>query len=309
MNENILYEVNIPAHQDQLNDLLKTCYGSDQQSIGYFLGGMKSPNQIVSITAKADGVLVGAAVAWKMRFHPNSTYISVASNPLYQEIDASLLKMVEEYDALEYPLQTSLWETSHRCKGLYEQSGFQEIRKTNVSTLQISFVPPLETLITKYKLDAIRHSVKNLHEIKAHDEMKDQLVKLVKHTYQTTHTANPLGVHDHTVWEGLVFDEDTILKGSYAFVDENEVVAFALLHETGDDNRLEFGWRGMKKEMKEDLILLLTAYQIDFAKLQGYQNIDAEMDSTDPYSMVLLKYFPFSPSPTWITYQKRRLLK
>lgn len=302
------FEVNNQENEEQVNGLLSSCFSEeDNQSKRHFLQGLKNPNKIYSIDAKLGHSLIGSAVAWNTEFHPFCTYFSIIVNPLYKgEIGCALLKHIEDYLAIKFPIQTSVWETSFSLKSLYENNGFREVRRTNISKLNLSLVPNRNAIINKFQLAPLQNLVVSLSEISSNHKLKVKVITLVKETYKQTHKVNPLGVHEIEKWEQIIFGKNTILEGSYIIVNNNDVLGFALLHGSDDPNHLEFGRRGKKANSEDNIILLLTTYQIHFAKCRGYTSIKGEFDNTDPYSMELLNYFPFSPSPTLITLQKVR---
>jgi hypothetical protein len=78
-----------------------------------------------------------------------------------------------------------------------------------------------------------------------------------------------------------------------------------LLHYSDSPNKFEFGWRGTRHNADIELMLMLTAHQVNFAEKNGINSIEAEVDSTDNFSIEMLKFFPFSPSPSLLTFQKR----
>jgi len=298
------YEQHPSITKEELHKFLMTCYGKDEHTVEYHLRGFSSPNQVCAFAAKLKEQMVGSAFGWKMKFHPYCTYISIAALPQHEiEVSDSLLSMINAYSAIEYPLQTTIWETNTNLCHVLEKHNFNIVRRTNITKFDLSKAPPIEEVIQIYNLASYTHDVRSLQEIKSDEVFKTQLIHLARDTYENSHTINPLGVHDFDVWDKLVFGEDTILEASYVVVNNGEVLAYALIHESEESNQLELGWRGTKSNESIHLIQLLTIYQAHYAKHLGYTYVQAEIDDTDPYSMVMLDYFPFAPSPTLITYQ------
>ncbi|TCZ81120.1 hypothetical protein E0485_02260 [Paenibacillus albiflavus] len=298
------YEQHLTITKEEIHNFLTTCYGEDEHTIEYHLRGFSSPNQVCAFTTKLEGHMVGSAFGWKMKFHPYCTYISIAAAPGHDiEMSDSLLHMIQASPAIEYPLQTTIWESSTNLCHTLEKHNFNIVRRTNITNLDLSKIPPIDEVIHTYNLTSYTNGIRSLQEIKPDEELKAQLIHLARETYENTHTINPLGVHDLAVWDKLVFGEDTILEASYVVINNGEVLAYALIHESEDSDQLELGWRGTKSISSVQLIQLLTSYQIHYAKQLGYKYVQAEIDDTDPYSMVMLDYFPFAPSPTLITYQ------
>jgi hypothetical protein len=305
----VMFEINHVPREELVKELLSSCFGHDEGIKQYFMQGLHSPNNLCSIAAKKGELLVGLAVAWRKSFHPYCTYISITAYPLFRDgLKILLLTHLEAYEETIFPLQTSIWETSYDLKSFYEKNGFKEIRRTYTTTLPVSIVPERRTIIHHLQLME-QPTVKNFTELYSNEEIKTNLVKLVKDSYEKTHIANPLGVHDLKTWEQLVLGKETILEGSYVVINGNEVVAFSMLHDSDTPEKLEFGWRGTKEDIDSNLIVLLTSYQIEYAKHQGFELIEGEIDTTDPFSLEMLKHFPFSPSPAFITYQKGQINK
>ncbi|NEY99121.1 GNAT family N-acetyltransferase [Heyndrickxia shackletonii] len=293
-------------YKDSINQLLFVCYVDDNDSKMYFERGRQSPLNICTYIAKNNEEVIAAITAWKTTFHPYCTYFSILLHPLYRKagIEKLLLKYVEAFNSNAIPLQTSIWETFYSLKDFYDKNSFSEIRRTYIASLNISSLVNVETQFIQ-KNCFPKTSIKSLRDILNNVDLKENLVPFVKKIYEITHEANPPGIHDLTKWEKLIFDEDTLLDGSYiAITDENKILGFALLHTGENPNVLEFGWRGAAESIDINLVILLTIYQTRYARKNGYKIIKGEIDTTDIYSLEMLKFFPFSPSPSLITYQK-----
>lgn len=299
----IIFEQYNPTHNDSIKRLLSLCFSNDIHSKSFFERGWKSSNKIGTYIALYKYDVIGAITTWKTKFHPNCTYMSLVIHPLYRNngVENQLLKYVEKQD-ISYPLQTSVWETNYFLKNYYAESGFKEIRRTYLSLLPIKKIQDLEvSLIKEYSQTSI--SIKSLNEINEDESLKKKLILLAKETYEVNHRDNPPGINDLQTWEKLIFNNDTLMESSYiAISEDSDILAYALLHE-GENNILEFGWRGTKSIINSNLLILLSAIQIRDAKAKGYEYIEGEIDTTDPYSIEIFKVFPFSPSPSLITYQ------
>lgn len=291
--------------EESISGLLQLCLGDDVESKEYFMNGFKSRNNLFTIEAKNGESLIGLLTAWKSNFYPFATYISIAVDPCFiGNVESKLIEYLEGYLDTPYPLQTSIWETTYAMKNFYMNNGFKEIRRTYMSSLCLSNLPINDVFIRNFSEDLKQYGLYNLKEIA--DELKNDLIKLVIDIHAKTHEDNPLGVFDTKTWEHIIFGDDTLLEGSYILLNKGEISAFSLLHDSDTPKKFEFGWRGTKEEKDINQILYLTAYQIDYARKQGVRFIIGEIDTTDKYSLEMLKYFPFSPAPTWITYQKKR---
>ncbi|WP_456278847.1 GNAT family N-acetyltransferase [Bacillus sp. AK128] len=305
-NDEILIKEYNSVHNDSINQLLTICFGDDNNSKMYFERGWKSPSNLCTYVALHKNEIVGGITSWNTNFHPNCSYISIIVDPLFRDIgmEDQLLKLVESNQDINFPLQTLICETNYFTKEFYEKSGFKEIRRTYLPILKITKIQELDVkFIEKYSNTQI--SIETLNDIRKDGQLKKKLISFVKETYEATHKDNPPRKNDLHAWEKLIFSKDTLVNHSYIALSENkDILAFALLHEGEDDNTLEFGWRGTKRETDLNLIILLTAIQIRSTKSEGYKYIVGEIDTTDLYSIEMFRNFPFSPSPSLITYQK-----
>lgn len=283
---------------------MSVCYSEDDDfSKWYFERGWQSSLNVCTYIAKNSEEVIAAITAWKSTFHPYCTYFSILIHPLYRNdgVEKLLLENVQAAQSNIAPIQTSIWETSYSLKDFYDKNGFLEIRRTYTSSLNISSLENLETQFLKTNSFS-NVSINSLREI---SHLKGKLVPFVKKIYEVTHVANPTGINDLAKWEKLIFNEDTLLDGSFvALTNDDDILGFALLH-TGDNPKvLEFGWRGVSENCDLNLIILLTIFQTRYARKNGYKLIKGEIDTTDIFSIEMLKFFPFNPSPSLITYQK-----
>lgn len=256
----------------------------------------KGPNCISSFAAYEKEEMVGFIIAWKSSFHPFCTYFDIIFNPHYLGCIEELLAEMEQGE-IDYPLQTGVKEGTS-LDLYYQENGFERIRKTylptiNLSTLSIESINP--------------NHVKSLDELSSDSKMVTNLVSLVKRIYEETHLVNPVAEFDLDKWKELIFAEDLILEGSYICLDKNgeEVLAYSFLHEGESDDTVELGWKGSRTKLEMENINLLVGMQIEYAKRIGYQLLEGEFDTTDPYAMKVLHTFLFPKSPVWITYQKK----
>lgn len=293
-----------PKHNDSINRLLSVCFNDDNHSKSYFERAWKRSSEVGTYVAMYHYEVIGAITTWKTKFHPNCTYMSLIIHPLYRNngVENQLLKYAEK-QGISYPVQTSIWETDYFLKNFYDELGFKEIRRTYLPLLPINTIQDLDvSLIKEYSHTDI--AIKSLNEVNEDEHLKQKLIELAKGIYEVTHKDNPPRINDLQTWGKLIFNNDTLMESSYiAISEDSDILAYALLHEGEKNNSLEFGWRGTKNIMNSKLLILLTAIQISDAKAKGYAYIEGEIDTTDPYAMEMLKIFPFSPSPSLITYQ------
>jgi hypothetical protein len=299
------YEVkpNGSPNIENIKEVLSNWLGDDEFSYLYFLRGLNIKHTICTYEAYDNEKLVGLITAWNSEFHPYCTYFAMVTDAhMGYEIESLLVNKLLDFEKVKFPLQTSIWESSYRLKTFYELSGFLEVRRTYSPSLRVSKVD-LERLFPQLKLQDIY--IKDLKSIDNQQELKLQLISLVKGNYEKTHIANLVADQSIEKWEELIFNEDTIEDGSYIVLKDNEIYAYSLLHYSDSPNKFEFGWRGTRHNADIELMLMLTAHQVNFAEKNGINSIEAEVDSTDNFSIEMLKFFPFSPSPSLLTFQKR----
>ncbi|SHF99044.1 hypothetical protein [Ornithinibacillus halophilus] len=282
--------------EEQLMQLLKLCSEDD-----VLLHIVNSARLKFAYSAIIDDKLVGILASWKSSFHPYCTYFRILGNPLYNSlnIEEQLLSKVKELKPEDFPLQTSAWETSNNLINIYTNNGFKEIRRTYLPTLEVSN-------LGEYNLN-IRNNyqIKTLEEVLSDEMFMEELTLLVKRIYEQTHLVNPVADINLDKWQELILD-DVVQNGSYIYVDENEnnIMAYAFLHESDKSDSLDLGWVGAIDKEHKQLIPQLVLNQIEYANKHNFHFIMGEFDTTDEYAMEVLNHFPFAPSPTWITFQK-----
>lgn len=303
----ITYEDYSAPDEQSILQLLSMAYSDDKQTKDVFKRGWKSTNNLLTLLAKTNKQeLVGAITAWKSQFHPFCTYIAMVIHPIFrsQGLEDHLIERIQMLPDVSLPLQTSLWETDLYLRQVYQKLGFKEMRRTYMPILELEAINiELVTSITQDKCnpDLQLFSLDKLQGV----DQRTSLNRLIKQIYEETHRDNPLGMHDHSKWEKLIFGSDTLMEGSFVVLSqEKKIIAFALLHEGDTPYQLDLGWRGCTESL-EQIIPLITALQITYAKENGYKTIRGEIDTTDPYAMEMLNHFCFSPTPTLITIQKK----
>ena len=255
-------------------------------------------------SAFAEDKLVGVVFGWISSFHPHCTYFKILSNPLYSQSDVVeiLLSKVEGLETIDSPLQTSIWETLINLKNVYTKNGFKEIRRTYIPILDVS-----DFKVENLPLSEKDHMLKSLAEISSNNELMEKLVLLVKRNYEETHKVNPAVAKGLEEWKSQVLGNDVIAKGSYVFLDTygNDILAYSFLHESEDEHAYELGWCGSSGSNYRRIIPQLMLQHIKYSRSHDVKSIIGEFDTTDISAMEVLKVFPFAPSPTWITYQKK----
>ncbi|MBU0906417.1 MAG: GNAT family acetyltransferase [Firmicutes bacterium] len=286
-----------------IKEILSNWVWEDDFTHRYFLRGIHIKNNICTYEAYENGMLVGLITAWKSEFHPSCTYFAIVTKPhIGIEIETVLIEALSNFKEIDLPLQTTIWESSYGLKTFYEKVGFLEVRRTYMPLLRTSKID-FQLVFPDFNGQDI--CIQDINSICNHKELKIKLINLVRENYEKAHTVNPVGVHSFQKWEELIFNEDTIKSGSFIILKDNEILAYSLLHYSNTPNHFEFGWRGTKENTDVQFMLILTASQINFAIENGVKHIEAEVDTTDYFSVEMLKFFPFSPAPTLLTFQKR----
>lgn len=241
--------------------------------------------------------LVGLIVTWKSKIHPYCLYFRLYSKPLSsQNVGLQLLQYVKQNEVSEFPLQTSLWETSRKLMDLYEQLNMKIIRKT--------YMPKLDLQQHFKALDQSVYELKTLKDIVDNHSQMEQLTELVKRNYEETHLANPVAEMSIQQWQQLY--SDAILDGSFILCNpiNQNIIAYSFLHEAEDEMELEIGWSGVDQLEQLSVLQILTSHQITYAKTRNYKYLVGEFDTTSIYALEILKACPFEPGPTWITFQE-----
>lgn len=254
-------------------------------------------------SAYVEDKLVGVIFGWSNRFHPNCTYFRILHNPFYARdgVSEKLLAEVEAIETLDFPLQTSIWETAIDVKEMYKGSGFKEIRRTYMPNLHV-----FDLKEDVFSVSKSNNRIKSLAEILSNNELMEKLIFIVKRNYEDTHQVNPVANVGLDEWEKLILASDVLIKGSYIYLDaeEKNIVAYSFLHESDSDNAYDLGWCGCSSVQYKRIIPELVWRQIEYTINHNVKTIIGEFDTTDNYAMEVLKAFPFAPCPTWITYRK-----
>lgn len=284
--------------EEKLSHLLNLCSEED-----YLLNVVNSSKRKFAYSAFIENELIGIMIAWTSSFHPYCTYFRIISNPFYKKIkiEEQLLSKVEEFEIINFPLQTSIWETSANLKNVYENNGFIEIRRTYMPLLRITNVrDDIPYNNDEYSV------IKSLKEIMSNEGLFEKLTRVVKRNYEKTHLVNPVVERGLDKWKEMILTDDVVLNGSYIYLDndEKDIIAYSFLHESDKESTLELGWCGTSESKNMGLISQLTYQQVRYALNNDFEFIIGEFDTTDMHAMEVLSALPFAPCPTWITYQK-----
>lgn len=262
----------------------------------------------VALVALADGTPAGMIFTYHRPFHPYCTYISLLVLPSSDRmLIASRLLMSLSAHPMVYPLQISIWDTDFAIKEALVKHSFYEIKNTyevRIATSESGILRDEKHLLKRCS----DYQLLTLSEFLKSEQSEEELVRLVKRTYEHTHRANPPGVFDLSRWKSFLHEPDLELQGSFVGIhlSTGRCAGFALLHSTSEKGAAELGWRGLASAEDRDLIILLTREQMKYAAENGISQLLSEVDSTDPYQMEMLHVYPFEPAPAWVTYHKQR---
>lgn len=149
----------------------------------------------------------------------------------------------------------------------------------------------------KYKLSTVA-------EIYRNDLLVEELLRLVKRNYERSHEVNPVAKLSLNQWRELTFSDDLIRKGSFLYLKENRIIAYAFLHESNEINMLDLGWVGALEPAYKGEIVSLVYQQLEFARERGVEFISGEFDTTDEYAFAVWESIPFAPTQAWLTLKR-----
>lgn len=247
---------------------------------------------------------VGFCSIWKNSFHPESLYFIIFVEPKYQRkgIGTLLYQHILSINKDYKYLQSSIWKSGNAGEYFLLNKNFRLFRET--------VEPSLNTFETDTSfIDSADYHKVNSYEIKSlsHVEFDNEYLDflgLVKDCYREAHLDNPVGDISMETWRRLV-ETDLIPEGSYIVKSAEKIIAFALLHEL-DDSSYDLGWRGVHANYDlemNNITKSLTYKQIEYAKRNNIEYLNAEIDTTDKWSMVMLNELPFKEADKWLTYQ------
>lgn len=254
-------------------------------------------NCIASYAAYENREMVGFIVAWKSKMHPFCTYFRCLTSSNHEALNKRLLEYVEsELSESDYPLQATLDASSNLID--YYHNQFILVRKTYLPTVILSEIPYHNSLVEHPKIVSIE-------TIKDNSRIIKKLTSLVKRIYKETHQVNPVAEFNLQFWESMIFAEDLIEEGSFLYLgDNNEILAYSLLHKTERSDTVELGWKGSNSISNLSKIILLVELQLDYAVQKGFHLMEGEFDDTDAYALAVLNHFSLSRDTVLHTFQK-----
>ncbi|UUV18915.1 GNAT family N-acetyltransferase [Fusobacteria bacterium ZRK30] len=256
------------------------------------------------------GEPVGFFSMWLNNFHPNTLYFNMIVDKKYRrsKIGTNMYKYIESLGGGFSYLQSSFYETYLTGSDFLEDLGFKLYRSTHEPQIDTSRVEinkqKIEDYINKHDLEVLA-----LSDIKSDNELKE-VFKLAKGCYTQSHLDNPVKEVSIETW-GKIVKEDLIAQGSFILKKEKRIIAFALMYEN-DQLGMDLGWRGVAEEydfMRYESVEVLTNLQIGYTKKSGKRILYLEIDSTDKWSLEMMKFLKLKKTNRWLSYQKKTAMK
>jgi GNAT superfamily N-acetyltransferase len=272
---------------------------------------IKDERYLHTLVAEHDGQIVGMSSVWKNKFHPHSAYIGIHVDPRHQAqgVGAALWNrlIAECAPARRLPLQTATYEHQQRARRFLEARGFHETKRTYQPTLDLQAVELALLHAHVARVVQAGYTIHTLAEL-AGDHERDKIVELWANIYSTTHRSNPPVERTSPLWHDAVFD-DLIEDACFVAVKDGEYAALSSLRPHDTPGCMWLDLRGVAERHRAheiDLILALTQRELVYALEHGVTTLQAEIDTDDPWMMLLLEHFPFSTSAVWITFRRER---
>ncbi len=258
--------------------------------------------------ADCSGAIVGVGWLWDNPFHPFALRMGILVDSAWRRrgIGTRLFDELVAENRRGLPLIASTWETSAGGIRFLARLGFREIRRTYEPALPLDGFDSDPYRKFAERCGGAGYRIASLAELAMEQGRNRKVAALCEEIYRATHTVNPPGDTDPAAWEALVF-EDLVEEGSFVALHGGEYAAVALLHPGEGSSEMELGWRGVARdhlEHQRNLVLALTFRQLAYAARCGCRTVRAEVDTTDPWSMLLLEHLPFRPAPAWVTLRR-----
>jgi N-acetylglutamate synthase-like GNAT family acetyltransferase len=272
------------------------------------------------VVAESPERVIGFGSLWTEMLHPHALYVAVGLVPewhgrgLGSRLMGGLLRLRGPVSHL--PLLTAIWETNDRGARFLARYGFVPVRQTWEPVLPVASGSPAESsrFRSLHAAEAARckragYSIASLAQLSDDPEWNFRVAVLCGEIYAATHTMNPSADISPDAWRDLIFgnpDDAPVEEGSFVATRGAELAAAALLHPGAEPAVLELGYRGVGKEhgpWSRSLVLALTLAQVLYAMQRGC-DLRAEVDSTNPWAMLMYEALPFRPSPAWVTWRR-----
>lgn len=313
MNDYTLIRPFAPDDHDTLTQLLDIVWSNDSSTSNYYCFGVGSPSEapgfLRTLVAERNNRIVGFGSLWTNRIHPYSLYIGIIVHPQYQgqgigtSLYTQLMTLRDIYAS--FPLQTATWRHCTQAIQFLKQLGFHEDKHTYMPRLQLGDISISEYQQFEEQCIAAGYRIVSLAELGTTADRDQKVVALATEIYRATHLSNPPALLSQAEWEDVVLT-DIIEAGCFVVLQDDEYAGISFLHLHDEPDTLAFGWRGVAARYRTDercIIQALVYHELNFAQQHGYTKLEAEIDTTDPWAMLLLELLPVTVEHTWITFR------
>jgi len=295
--------------------LLGSVWGADDNAVVYYRYGEPSEDgerYLHTLIAEQNEQIVGMGSVWTKLVHPHSAYIGIHVAPQHQAhgIGGALWDrlVAESEPCRRLPLQTALDVHQHRAQRFLQARGFREVKRTYQPTLDLLALDPAHLDGYAARVAQAGYTVHTLAELAGDHERDRKIVDLFVEIYTATHRTNPPVERTSALWHAVVFD-DLIEDACWVAIKDGEYAALSSLRPHNTPHFMWLDLRGVTKRHRPyetDLILALTQRELAYALGHGVATLQAEVDTDDPWMMLLLDHLPFGTSAAWITFRRER---
>lgn len=294
--------------------LLRSVWSTSPNAVVYYRYGEPSNSERYgrTLVAHHGEQIVGMGSVWKNMFHPHSAYIGIHVALQHQAhgIGSALFhRLIAECELCQrLPLQTATDEHQQRARSFLEERGFWEAKRTYQPILDLQAVDPPLLHNHAVRVAQVGYTVHTLAELAGDHERDRKLVELFIDLYTSTHRSNPPVERTSPLWHAVVF-EGLLEDACFVAIKDGEYAALSSLRPHDAPPYMWFDLRGVAdrhRAHQTDLILALTQRELAYALEHGVTTLQAEIDTDDPWMMLLLQHLPFSTSAAWITFRRER---
>lgn len=280
------------------------------------------PELLRTVVAESGERVIGFGSLWTETVHPHALYVAVGLAPAWQgrglgeRVMDCLLHLRGSVSHL--PLLTAIWDTNQRGARFLARYGFVPVRQTWEPVLPVAsgglsrFCELHAAVAARCKRAGYR--IASLSQLAGDPDRDLRVAALCREIYAATHTMNPPADLGADVWRDLLFGDPgggsphnpLVEEGGFVAIRGAEFAGVALLHAGAEPSILELGWRGVgegHRPWSKSLVLALTLEQLFYAMQRGC-DLQAEVDSTDPWAMLMYQALPFRPAPAWVTWRR-----
>jgi GNAT superfamily N-acetyltransferase len=273
-----------------------------------------------TVVAESSRRVIGFGSLWTNTWHPHAQYVAVGVARAWQGRGIGTRLMDDLLDLRgshrHLPLLTGIRERNRRGAQFLARYGFFPVRETWEPVLPVASWGEVEISRFRRLQAAVKdhckqggYSIVPLSQLSCDPGWDLRVAVLCGEIYAATHTMNPVAAQSAESWRDQIFgdpDDSPIAEGSFVAIQGAELAGVALLHPSGEPGVLDLGWRGVgdgHHPWSGSLVLALTLEQAFYALQRGC-DLQAEVDSTDPWAVLMHKALPFRPAPAWVTWRR-----